>query len=227
MNSKVTAVIPARDEETTVESVIDGVKSYVDEVIVIDDHSTDSTQIVAEQKGIKVLSNLEKPGKGSAIRFAIDNIKSDIVLFIDADCSHKSEDIPKMLKPILNGKADMVTASRIKGGSGELFGSFTELMRLIGIIVSSSVINSIWGGKLTDVHNGFRAIKLDVLKQLGLKESRFAIEQEMTIKCLKKRKKVLEISSYEFRRLHGKSHLNPILNLLDCIRCLVRNILMK
>lgn len=227
MNSKVTIVIPAKNEEITVGSVIDAVKPYGTEVVVIDDHSTDNTRIIAEQKGIKVLSNFGKAGKGGAIRFAIDNIGGDVILFIDADCSHKSEDIPKLLKPIFDGRADMVIASRIKGGSGELFGSFTEIMRLIGIIISSSLISLIWGVKLTDVHNGFRAIKSDVAKQLDLKESRFAVEQEMTIKCLKKKKKILEIPSYEFRRQLGKSHLNPILNLFDCIRCLFRNVLVK
>lgn len=224
MNSKVTIVIPAKNEEVTIGSVIDAVRPYSKEVIVIDDHSTDNTRTTAEQKGIKVLSNLGRPGKGCAIRFAIDNIEGGVILFIDADCSHKGEDIPRLLKPIFDGRADMVVASRIKGGSAELFGSFTEIMRLIGIVISSSLISLIWGMKLTDIHNGFRAIRLDIAKQLDLKEPRFAVEQEMTMKCLKRRKKILEISSYEFRRRYGKSQLNSMLNLFDCIRCLIKNL---
>lgn len=224
MHSKVTIVIPARNEECTIGTVIDAVRPYGAEIVVIDDHSIDNTRIIAEQKGVKVLSNLGRPGKGFAIRLAIDYIKSDIILFIDADSSHKNEDIPKLLKPILDGKADMVVASRIKGGSGELFTTFAEIIRLAGVIISSAFVNLMWKTKLTDIHNGFRAIKLDTAKQLDLKEPRFAIEQEMTIKILKAKKNILEIPSYEFKRQHGESKLNVIVNLFDCLRCLLRNI---
>ena len=123
MNTKVTIVIPARDEETTVGSVIDSVKPYADKVVVVDDHSLDRTRLIAERKKAKVLANPSRAGKGLVIRFAIDRINSDTIVFIDADSSHKGEDIPKLLKPIFDGKADMVIASRIKGGSGE-FGTF-------------------------------------------------------------------------------------------------------
>lgn len=221
---KVTIVIPARNEENTIETVIDTVKPYGTEIVVIDDHSTDNTRIIAEQKGVKVLPNLRRPGKGFAIKFAIDYIKSDIILFIDADGSHKSEDIPKLLKPIVDGMADMVVASRIMGGSGEQFTTFAEIIRLAGVIISSAFINLMWKVKLTDIHNGFRAIKVDVVKRLDLKEPRFAIEQEITIKLLKEKKNILEMPSYEFKRQYGESKLNVIVNLFDCLRCLVRNI---
>lgn len=224
---KIVIAIPTNNEEATIGDVIDAVRAYADEVIVIDDHSTDGTRIITEQKCIKTLLNPGRPGKGFAIRYAIDNIESDIIVFIDADGSHKSGDIPQLLRPIINGRADMVIASRVKGGSAELCSSFSELMRLTGITISSTIIGLIYGAKLTDVHNGFRAVKLDTAKHLILKEPRFAIEQEMTLQYLKKGKKVIEIPSYEFRRLHGKSHLNPLLNLFDCIRCLIRNILAK
>jgi len=228
INSKVSIIIPAKNEERTIGEVLDKIllNFSADRVAVIVDETVDRTAEIAKQKKVKVITGDGK-GKGAAIKVAIDSITSDILVFIDADDSHKPEDIPKLIQLIIDNNADLVVASRIKGGSEELSGSINNIMRFIGNIISSFIINLIWAkGKVTvtDCQNGFRAIRRNIAKQLNLKEDSFAIEQEMVINCLKKGFRIREVPSYELKRRHGKSQVNPIIMLPKYIWCLIKNI---
>lgn len=223
--NNISVIIPAKDEERTIGEVIKKTLFITDNIIVIDDSSRDATFKIAKQYNVTVMAGPNK-GKGALIRFAINNVKSDILVFIDADGSHDPQDIPKLVSSIVEDKADMVIASRITGGSGELGGCLSNLIRLFGNLLSTYIVNLLWGNgiKLTDVQNGFKAIKRNVVVELNLCENSFAIEQELVIKCLKKGFKILEIPSYETKRLHGKSHLNPVIMLPKYIWCFVRNL---
>ena len=170
-NMDVTVIVPAKNEEKNIGPVIDAIKKSTNaKIIVIDDNSSDNTSAIVKQRGIKVLKNPGKPGKGRVIKFAIDNVTSDIIVFMDADLSHNAEDIPSLVKPIVDGEASMVVASRLIVGSEELFAKITEWIRGIGVVLSTHIINLLYNIKLTDIHNGFRSIKLDIAKQLNLKE---------------------------------------------------------
>ena len=224
-SQRVTVIIPAKDEEKTIGEIIKKSAAFADNVIVIDDSLHNGTSLEADKYGATVLWG-EGKGKGAAIRYAIEKADADILIFIDADGSHKPEDINEILYPIQRGLADMVIASRIKSGSDELRGSLNNLLRLFGNKISALIINLIWnkGTKLTDVQNGFRAIKTSVARQICLSENSFAVEQEMVIKCLKNGFRICEVPSYESKRLHGKSHINPILMLPKYTWCIVKNI---
>src|SRR5262249_57798204 len=95
------------------------------------------------------------------------------------------KDIPALVAPIVAGEADLVMASRMLGGSEELFGSLFEVGRLMGSLVISLSINYRYGVRLTDYQNGFRAIRTEVGRTIGMTSDITTIEQEMTIKCLK------------------------------------------
>ncbi len=227
-NYKVTIIIPAKNEEKTIGGVLDRLllDFSADRIVVIIDGIADRTAEIAKQKNVKVIEGNGK-GKGAAIKIAINAIQSGIFVFMDADGSHKPEDIPKLIQPIVDNTADLVIASRIKAGSEELSGSISNIIRFIGNIASSFIINLFWAkGKIviTDCQNGFRAIRGVIAEQLDLKEDSFAIEQEMVITCLKKGFKIIEVPSYELKRQYGKSHLNSILMLPTYIRCFIRNI---
>ena len=98
----------------------------------------------------------------------------------------ETSDIPKLIKPIIEGGADMVIGSRILGGSDELHGTFNKFIRNTGNNFLAVLVNKKWKTELSDIENGFRAIKRTVFNDLGLKSKGFTIEQEMVLKCLKK-----------------------------------------
>lgn len=183
---KVTAVIPAKNEEEGIEKIIKNVSRFVDEVLVVDGHSKDKTRQIAKECGAKVVLDGGK-GKGDGIRTGIRKAKGDIIVFIDADGSHNPKDIPKLIKPIKNGEADLVVASRAKGGSDEVRLDLDGLFRQIGSEIAAILVNFRWRANLTDIQNGFRAIRRETALGLNLKSNGFEIEEEMIMRCLKKR----------------------------------------
>jgi len=204
---KVSVVIPTRNEEGMIKEIIDGCRPYADELMVVDGHSTDDTRKIAEAAGIKVILDNGK-GKGAALRQAANVVTGDIIVFIDADGSHDPRDIPKLVEPILKGEADHVSGSRLIGGSSELHGGFDECFRLMGSSFITACINWRFKVILSESQNGFRAIKTDVIKQLGLEENITTIEQEMIMKTLKKGFRMAEVPTHEHKRKMGYSKIS-------------------
>ncbi|RKY00155.1 MAG: hypothetical protein DRP55_06220, partial [Spirochaetes bacterium] len=196
-----------KNEEATIRDIIKRCKPYGDEIIVVDGHSTDRTREIAKEENVKVILD-HKKGKGEALRHAINFVTGDIIVFIDADGSHDPDDIPKLIKPIIEDKADHVHGSRLLGGSSELHGGFDECFRLMGSSFITACINWRFKVRLSESQNGFRAIRTDVIKQLDLKEDITTIEQEMIIKSLKKGFRILEVPSHEQKRVAGYSKIS-------------------
>ncbi len=206
MKNKITVLIPALNEETTIGDIITRSKKYSDDIIVVDGHSNDGTESVSRSLGVKIIFD-HKKGKGEAIRSAIPGIRNEITVLIDADGSHNPDDIPKLVQPIVENRADHVSGSRLIGGSSELHGGFDECFRLMGSSLITALINHRFKLRLSESQNGFRAIKTSVLKALDLKENITTIEQEMIIKTLKKGYRMAEVSSHEYERIAGYSKI--------------------
>jgi len=204
---KVTVVIPTKNEGQMIHEVIEGVRPYADEILVVDGHSTDDTRKLALELGARVELDGGR-GKGDGLRMAIEKAKGDILVFFDADGSHEATDIPKLLAPILRDEADLVIGSRGRGGSDEAYGTFGDFVRNTGGHIILLAINYRFGVRLTDSQNGFRAIRVDVARKLGVKENLTTIEQEMLMRCLKLGYRVAEVPSHEYERRYGKSRIN-------------------
>ena len=202
--SSVTVVIPTKDEEGLVGEIVDAVKPYADEVLVVDGHSRDRTRAIAEEHGARVILDRGR-GKGDALRLALEKAAMEIVVFIDADGSHDPHDIPKLVAPIKADVYDLVTGSRGKGGSDELHGTIEQFIRYSGSQLIMLAINYRWNVRLTDSQNGFRAIRRDVGNRLGLTSNLTTIEQEMLMKALKQGYRVGEVASHEYARRWGTS----------------------
>lgn len=203
----ITIVITTLNEEKTVGDVINASKNHSDSIMVVDGHSRDNTAAIVRSMGVNVIFDHGK-GKGDAIRTAIPLINNEITVFIDADGSHDPDDIPRLVEPIREDRADHVSGSRLIGGSSELHGGFDECFRLMGSSLITACINHRFGVRLSESQNGFRAIKTEVLKSLGLRENITTIEQEMIIKTLKKGYRMAEVPTHEYKRKSGYSKIN-------------------
>ncbi len=204
---RVTVVVPTKNEEGMIGEIVDSVRPYADEVLVIDGHSSDRTREIATEHGARVELDGGK-GKGEALRRSMEVAGGDIVVFIDADGSHDPKDIPSLVGPIKAGKADMVIGSRGKGGSDELHGTLEQFIRYSGSQIIMLAINYRFGSRLTDSQNGFRAIRREVGRKLGLKSNLTTIEQEMLMRALKLGFRVDEVPTHEYERRWGASKVS-------------------
>jgi len=206
LKENIAVVIPTKNEEATIGPMVLALSQMTVNIYVYDGNSDDRTFEIASRAGATVVRQKGR-GKGRAIRQALEELPHNIVVFIDGDGSHDLKDIPKMVQPIIDGTADMVVASRYLGGSDELHGTWHNFVRMVGSSLITLGINYRWKVHLTDVENGYRAVRRAALLPLGLSASDFTIEQEMVMKMLKKGLRIAEIASHEYERKAGASKL--------------------
>ncbi len=203
----ISIIIPCRNEARNLELLLPRIQGIADEVIVVDGHSSDHTKALAEHYGVRfVLDN--GLGKGDGVRVGLRECTQDIIVFIDADLSHDPETIPDLVKPILEDQADLVLASRMRGGSDEFIATFMELIRLAGNMGLTWLINLRCGLELSDSQNGFRAARADLLRALDLKSKKHTIELEMTMRAARAGGRLVEIAAHEHPRRFGTSQLS-------------------
>ncbi|HTK30189.1 MAG TPA: glycosyltransferase family 2 protein [Vicinamibacterales bacterium] len=200
----VTVVIPTRNEEGGIARIIDAVRPHATEILVVDGRSTDRTREIAAARCARVIEDTGR-GKGEALRLSFTEARGDILVFIDADGSHDPGDIPRLVEPIRLGEAELVIASRTRGGSDELHGTAEQLLRYVGSQLIMLAINYRWRVHLTDSQNGYRALRRDVALALNLTSNLTTIEQEMLMKALRLGCRVEEVPSHEFERQWGVS----------------------
>ena len=165
---KTIAVIPAYNEGSKVGNVIAEVSQYVDHVIVVDDGSSDHTAQIAREAGATVLVHLENCGAGAATMTGIDGARllgADIVVTLDADEQHSSDDIPSLLKPIQDGEADIVFANRF--GRRNRIPLIRRLFNGMGNIITFAAT----GKWVNDSQCGFKAFGPLAVAQLDLRMS--------------------------------------------------------
>lgn len=199
-------IIPAKNEGGNIGKILENLMKITKNILVVDGHSTDDTVSVVKKKGVRLVYD-NKKSKGDALQVGASETTEDIIVFMDADGSHEASDIPKLVKLIMEDQADLVIGSRILGGSDELHGTFNKFFRITGTNFLAVLVNKKWKTELSDIENGFRAIKRAVFHNLDLKSKGFTIEQEMVLKCLKKNYRVVEIASHEYARKSGFSKL--------------------
>ena len=220
---RIAVVILAKNEENTIAEIVKGSLPFADAVLVMDGRSTDSTVMRAREAGAIVHEDSGR-GKGAAIRQSLHLVSDDIVVFIDSDGSHDPADIPRLVAPIIRGDAELCVGSRFAGGSDELSITVGQLVRSVGNILMNIAINKRWGVELTDTLNGFRAIRCSVARELGLREDRHTIEQEVVMQALRSGWRVVNVPTHEYSRKYGGSHINIWREWPTFVWCVLRHL---
>ena len=180
---KVSFLIAARDEVTTIREVLDRIRALdLDtQIVVVDDGSTDGTAEAVEswraEHGDLVLLRQPGRGKGAAIRLAIAHANGEIAVVQDADMEYDPADVPALIEPIERGAADVVFGSRLLGGRPQRAYLFWHLL---GNRFLSFLTNVLYNTTITDMETGYKAFRTDVLRSLRLTHDDFALEPELT-----------------------------------------------
>jgi glycosyltransferase involved in cell wall biosynthesis len=203
--TKLSIVIPAKNEEATLGLVLDDLyktmpqlTDYEVEVICVDDHSTDRTAAIARSFGAKVVQNSGKSGKGMALRTGFKAANGDIFVMMDADYSHRAEEWPVFLEALQDG-VGLVIGSRVVGGSEE----YTHI-RALGNVFLSAALGLCTGRYLSDALNGYKAFRRDIFTDFSYTSKAFEIEIEIIANTLRKGYRIVEISSHERIRAGGE-----------------------
>jgi glycosyltransferase involved in cell wall biosynthesis len=204
---KITFLIPAYDESSTIVSVLDAVEALgLDrEIVVVDDGSKDATAALVERwaEGREGVKLLRKPngGKGTALRHGIPHCTGDVVLIQDADLEYDPNDVPALIAPILSGAADVVYGSRLSGGGAQRAYMFWHM---IGNRFLSLVAGALFNTTLTDMETGYKAFRREVLQSLPLTEDHFGIEPEITGHICRLDLRIYEIPISYFGRTYAE-----------------------
>jgi len=198
--------IPVLNEEGAIQTVIEGFKKIgYTNILVMDGNSKDKTEI-AESCGARVVVQNGK-GKGQAMIQAFSMITEKYIVMIDGDATELPEEINKVLYPVLEGKADHVSGDRIAGRTD---GAFTAL-NLFGNRIINWFFRRSFKTNLKDILTGYRAFTLESIQALDLKQNGFVIETEMTVECLMKEQRLIEVPiTYLPRPEKAETKLHPI-----------------
>ncbi|MFA4661655.1 glycosyltransferase family 2 protein [Pyrococcus kukulkanii] len=181
----ISVIIPAYNEERRIGEVLKNMPNFVDEIIVIDDGSTDKTSEIAKAFGAKVIRLDKNLGKGAALREGIKIARGDVIVFMDADGQHDPKEISKLLEPIVEGRADFVIGKRIVT-KGE-----RPLIRKLSNLITSTLISLKLGENIEDTQSGFRAIRKDFVPKI--ESNRYEVETEVLIKAKKLGARIIEV----------------------------------
>ena len=185
----ISIVVPAYDEERTIEEVLRKVAAapFRTEILVVDDGSRDATpeilaRLEGELDGLRALRQPVNRGKGAAVRVGIGASRGDFVVIQDADSEYDPKDLPTLLAPLLEGHADAVYGTRLRGGEPQRAHLFWHYA---GNRFLSLLTNILYNTTISDMEVGYKAFRGDLIRSLRLVSDDFRFEPEVTAKVLR------------------------------------------
>ncbi|MFH1171024.1 MAG: glycosyltransferase family 2 protein [bacterium] len=205
---KTIVVIPAFNEESTIEKVVCDVRTVVSDVVVVDDGSSDSTATHAQRGGATVLRHFINRGQGASLKTGIVKAlasDADIIVTFDADGQHEVSDIEKLIAPIAHREVDVVLGSRFMNNTTVNIPVLRRVVLKTAVLFSSLVS----GLRLTDTHNGLRAFSRKAAETLRIRQDRMAhaseILDEISEKNLPFREVSVTVRYSEYSKMKGQS----------------------
>ncbi|MDD4923409.1 MAG: glycosyltransferase family 2 protein [Dehalococcoidales bacterium] len=199
----ISVIICALNEAENLPHVLPGIPGWVDEILLVDGHSNDSTIEVAKtiRPDLKVIAQPGK-GKGDALKFGFKNATGEIVVTMDADGSTDPADLPKYIEALINGY-DFAKGSRFLNANPKM-----PLYHKFGNRVLISTTNILFGTRYTDVCSGYNALRKEDFLRLNLRYDGFEMEQEMVVKAKKAGLKAVEIRQIDKGRIGNVSKVS-------------------
>jgi len=217
----ISVIIPVYNEENSIKGVIERIPNHLNyEIILVDDGSTDKSVMKIkeiEKDNIILLQHQKNLGYGAALITGFKNATGNIIVTLDSDGQHKPEEIEKMIKPILQGKADLVIGSRYLGDCNYKVPLFTR----IGEYCVKICILTLFRQRIGNNQSGYRCFRKEILN--GLNDNLFVgmgFSTEFLLECALKKLKILEVPISLNSREHGTSYVNLVeifKSILNCI----------
>jgi glycosyltransferase involved in cell wall biosynthesis len=191
-----TVILPVYNERPTIQTILDQVLAVglADEVIAVDDGSTDGTrQVLADYARtcprVRVILHERNQGKGAAVVTGIKAATQDLVLIQDADLEYDPRDYPRLLAPIQEDKADVVFGSRFLGGARRT----TMFWHMVANVLLTLLTNILYNSILSDMETGYKLFRRELIQSIPLRAKRFDFEPEVTAKLLKRKVRIFEV----------------------------------
>lgn len=219
-------IMPVYNESATVRRVIETVLNQpsVAELIVVNDASTDGTReildaIAATHSRVRVFHHERNQGKGAALRTGISKATADFVIIQDADLEYDPAEYPKLLAPLLNGKADAVFGSRFIGSEAHRVLYFWHSVGNKFLTLLSNMVTNL---NLTDMETCYKVFRRELIQSIPIEENRFGFEPEITAKLARRRVRIYEVSVSYYGRTYEEGKKINWRDGISALRCILK-----
>ena len=223
---KLSIITPCYNEVGTIKSIVEAIRNcpHQDkEIILVDDCSSDGTRELL-QKEIepmvdKVLYHEQNHGKGAALRTGIKAATGDIVIIQDADMEYNPNEIPRVIEPIIDGKADVVYGSRFTGSCPH---RVVYYWHMLGNKFLTTLSNMLTNLNLTDMETCYKAFRREIIQGIDIKENRFGFEPEITAKVARTKCRIYEVGISYYGRTYEEGKKISYKDGFSAIRCILK-----
>ena len=223
---KLTIIMPAYNEKETIAEIVRKVQ-VVDvgcekELIIVDDASVDGTRDVLKsmigQPNLRIIFHEQNRGKGAAIRTGLEHVTGEIVLIQDADLEYDPLDYPRLLHPIIDGKADVVYGNRFHGETHRVL----YFWHSVGNRMLTLACNMLTNLNLSDMEVGYKAFRADIFQRIRIRSDRFGFEPEVTGKVARLGCRIYEVPISYYGRTYAEGKKITWRDGVEALWCIVR-----